>query len=267
MITLYKKTLYTIPSDFVICPIYEYDISKANISILLNEGLITTKQFQEFYEMPREERQIKIGLMQRNDKSLVKSLESGFEKARQNLCISNNIQDDEIISIKKDAMFVCRPLETTQFGAVRFLLKNVYNMMVKIFKIELYFNADERGYVLDVKGIKQEKLLSHQDYYIRFLCELFNMILYGRYKQAIQYVMEFIRLYNNRELSVEYYREFNSDSMFRCPSTMTFIYTMDCCDESSKKYLDITYNQKFNTELYKVVAGIYTVMCKKPRYF
>ena len=74
---------------------------KANISILLEEGYITQGQYDYFYKADRNERQIKIGLMQKNDPKIIKVLDEGFKKARYNLVSSNNIQDDEIISIKK----------------------------------------------------------------------------------------------------------------------------------------------------------------------
>ena len=42
---LYKRTLYTAKAKWIIHEIFEYDISKANISILLQNGCITDKEY------------------------------------------------------------------------------------------------------------------------------------------------------------------------------------------------------------------------------
>ena len=55
---LYKKTLYTIKAKWLIHEIFEYDISKANISILLQYGYISPQEFNMYSQMSRMQRQI-----------------------------------------------------------------------------------------------------------------------------------------------------------------------------------------------------------------
>ena len=114
--SIWKKTSFTTPLRYVQSSIYEYDIRKANISILLKYGAITKETYNEFLMMDKKERQIKIGLMQREDPKLKQVLETGFEEARKLLIQSNSIELDEIISIKKDALFITRPLQQTSFS-------------------------------------------------------------------------------------------------------------------------------------------------------
>lgn len=45
---LYKRTLYTKKVRFIINEIYEYDIAKANISILLQAGIIKQREYDMF---------------------------------------------------------------------------------------------------------------------------------------------------------------------------------------------------------------------------
>ena len=68
---------------------------------------------------------------------------------------------------------------------------------------------------------------------------------------AIQELMNFMQKYNNRELDIEYYREFNSKSMFRINN-----YGVMFIDESYKDILNISNNQLFNRELFSILMDI-----------
>ena len=267
MITnLYAETLYTIPSNFIIHPIYEYDIRKANISILLNEGCITQDQYDYLYRAPNDERKVTIGLMQRDNPKLSDILNEGFKKARYNLVYHNNIQDEDIISIRKDAMFITRPLRYTNFGCINFIRKGVYSMMIKVNKLEIYFNLREDGYDLDVKGIKDEKLDKHQPFYLSALCEILSEIQLKKFDSAVHYILDFIRQYNSFKLPVGFYREFNHTSLFRI-NTFNSVFYIDDISENDLLNLDISANQAFNRELYKVISMIYFTYVRKPNRF
>ena len=253
---LWEKTVYTLPSQFAITPIYEYDISKANISILLNNGIISKEDYDYYYKLNREERQIKIGLMQKKNPQIVKILDEGFRKSRYNLCLYNEIQDDEIISIKKDSLFVTRMLNNTTFGAINFKLKNVYSMMIKISNLEMFFGNINGIMNLDIKGINDDKLQYHQSSYLSMLCELFTIIQNGQFNNIVPYILNFINLYDTLALPVEFYREFNQTSMYKLGW-----YYADNVSMSDIAQLDIRYNREFNREIYKVIAMIYFTYC------
>lgn len=263
---LYTKTLYTIPSNFIIHPIYEYDISKANINILRSEGYITQDLYEYLYKAPNIERKKTIGLMERNNPKITDVLKEGFEKARHNFISSNNIQDDEIISIRKDAIFITRMVDHTVFGLINFVMKNTYSMMIKINKIEFYFNSINDSYKLDIKGINDETLLKHQYSYLQLLCEIFNKIQTKNFKEAVQYIIDFNKKYNNLELSIDYYREFNQTSLYRINS-FNSVYYIDDISDIDMSCLDISYNQNFNREIYKIISMVYFSYTTKPNRF
>jgi hypothetical protein len=65
---LYERTLYAAPYQYLINRnIQEYDISKANITILLDIGYITKDEYQYLYSLPKQQREVKVGLKMRND--------------------------------------------------------------------------------------------------------------------------------------------------------------------------------------------------------
>lgn len=62
---LYKRTLYTKKVRFIINEIYEYDIAKANISILLQAGIIKQREYDMFSQMTKYQREVTLGYMQK----------------------------------------------------------------------------------------------------------------------------------------------------------------------------------------------------------
>lgn len=249
---LWEKTLYTNPSEFIITPIYEYDISKANISVLLDGGHISKSEYDYYSSLSRIERQIKIGILQKNP-IYVKILDDGFKKARHNLCLYNNLEDGEIVSIKKDSLFVTRALDNIVFGKIHFVLKNIYGMLIKINKLEIFFGNNNGAFNLDIKGINDNVLVKHQQSYLSMFCELLSMVQSHNFQSIVQYILDFMYLYDNRSLPIEFYREFNQTSMYK----LSNIYYSDYISESDLPYIDISYNHEFNREIYKVMSSIF----------
>lgn len=260
---LYQKSLYTLPIDFVIHEIYEYDISKANISILLECSKIDINRYNYLASLPKIERQIQIGMMQK-DKDILEALNKGFEQARLNLINANLIQDDEIISIKKDAIFVTRPLEYTKFGYVKFNPKNRYQMMINMrqFHIELYYDGYNK---LDVKGIRDDILPLHAKHYVPTLIQLLNLVLSKNYTHAINYISHFIDDYNDGLLEPGFYREFNANSKFKINAGNRSFYLDMMVNDNDVRCLDKSYNQALNRELYKTISKIYFAYNIRPK--
>ena len=257
---IWKKTNYTTESKLVLSSIYEYDIRKANISILLKHGAISQEMYSEFLNMNKKERQIKIGVMQKNDPLLKKVLEEGFEEARMLLITSNSITKEEIISIKKDAIFVTRQLQVTSFGPVEFVLKNRYDMFLKTEypKLEFYYGiVSEEEQDLDVKGIKDEALPIHCDTWMTFLCQLFGYVVNGQIREAMIYLSSISKDYVNRSLPLEFYREFNSISHFRIMATFMSEFTIDRADESCRPLLNIDYNLNLLMNFNRIISELY----------
>ena len=249
---LYKRTLYTKKVRYIINEIYEYDISKANISILLQGGYITLNEYNMYLQMPKLQREIAIGNLQKDPK-FSKVISNGFEQARKCLIEANNLTEDDIVSIKKDAFYVLRRLQHTTFGNIDFTLRNSYHMYIYCRGIEIYYGMNEfdnSGDILDIKGISDNKLELHNSY-LSFLAYIFRMIVKNNVVGAIQELMTFIQKYDNRQLDIEYYREFNADSMYRLGR-----YGVMFIDDSYKDVLTIDNNQMFNRELFNILMDL-----------
>ena len=76
---LYEKDNYVMSIPFLInSKITEYDMSKANISMLLEGGLITIDKANELLSLDKKLREIKVGLMQANDDKVKDCINNGF---------------------------------------------------------------------------------------------------------------------------------------------------------------------------------------------
>ena len=264
---LYKKTLYIADIDFLINnTIYEYDLAKANISILRQANVITESFYQEMLNADRMTRQVTIGKLYRNNETIRTTLDNGFIEARRLLFDSNNIEDKDVLSIKKDAVFVLKRLSNTKFYEyLDFKEKNLYTSYYKISsqKKELYYSkhpvtGEEK---LDVKGINDESLIYHKDYMIEFLLVLFETVQID-IVDAIGMMNRFMEMYKAKQLQPGFYRNFNTESKYTIGNGY---YLADNVSTDMLPIINISYNDILLRDLYKILAKQYFLTYKKPR--
>lgn len=255
MITnMWEKSLYTKNVSWILHEMFEYDIEKANISILLQNNVISQRDYDMLCQMSKFSRQVTIGRMQK-DYRISKIVNNGFMEARKALIQTNNIDDEEIVSIRKDALCLIRKPVITDFGHVRFTLRNVYSMMMRCMGLELYFGYDERdnSYNIDVKGISDEKLPYHQTF-LEYLCNWLKSIQDGRIDSAIIDIMNYMRAYEERNLPIECYREFNSMSMLRIGAGTYGVF--DITNDIDISIVNINFNREVLRELFRIFSEI-----------
>ena len=118
---LYKKTNYLSERPIIIDRIYEYDIRSANTSALRASGKIDESILTMLEGLNKQAREETVGKMIRKDKSktIWPLIAKGIRSAREQLFRYNQLQDDDILSIKNDAVFVIgRKLKYTKFGGL-----------------------------------------------------------------------------------------------------------------------------------------------------
>ena len=255
---LYKYINYTIPVSYLTNVfIYEYDISKANISILYTYNIISKEVYDELYIAPRMVRQKYVGYLQKDIK-IVKILQQGIIEAKQLLFESNNMQDNEVLSIKNDAVFVInRQLNSTKFNNIEFKLKNTYTGFYKIDNLELYyyFNSITSEENLHVKGINDVNLLNHEPYFLQFLKDLFNIIQVSSIENALKVLKAFTRQYIDRSLNMGFYRQFNASSSFHIINNSSGYMLKNMYDNID--LIDISTNLHILIELQKILLQMY----------
>ena len=111
----------------------------------------------------------------------------------------------------------------------------------------MFITVFENVWLSSIQTLKVPTTLT----YLSFIAYILRMVIKGNIVGAIQELMIFIQKYDNRQLDIEYYREFNAESMYRLGR-----YGVMFIDESYKDMLEIGNNQMFNRELFSILMGI-----------
>lgn len=265
--SLWSKKYYTAPIDYVTSSfIREYDISKADISIFLSKGVITQEQYNFLYRIPGLARNIQMGILQQEQPELKKVLNCGIEDIRRQFFEVNDIQDQDVLSIKNDAIFLINKVPAvTSFDGVTLKNKNTYTSFYKLprrFNKEFYYYLDRINDIekLDIKGMGEREQQVHADYMTEFLLVLFNSIELFPLDDAIQLLQTFYNRYINRELDIGYYRRYDQisgyDVMIETP-VIRNRYNIKHLSQEHSNLVDISYNAQMIIEFYKMIASMY----------
>ena len=242
---LYKEKNYTINLGYLFNQyIREYDISKANINILLAKGVIDQQLYNKLYNADRMTRQVYIGKMIRDDERVQEKLSEGLIEYKQKFFEANNITDSDIISIKNDAIFVLNKIpQVLNFDNVTFVPKNTYTSFMRLRELEVYYGYNFGNEVIDIKGIKDTDLEMYHMAFLNVIVSFLNSIQRGGAKAALDYITTIINQYVNLELPIDYYRRFSSYNDFSI-NGITTAYGITWLPDTieNKKSIDISYN-------------------------
>ncbi len=243
---LYRKTNYLTPITSVINSVYEYDIKSAGLSAIKEYKLLGEDVIDKLDLMSKSERNETIGKLKIKNRDLVKNEKRGILTAREEFFKQNHIKDEDVLSIKNDAIFIIgRKIRITDFGKhIRFILKNSYTSYHNISDIEFYYNKRED--ILDIKGLAKTIDPSHEKGLKEFLKTVFRYIEYDRLEELKKYLIEYSIKYKSRKLNKEAYKEFNHESKYRYIHNVDgYFLLLDDIDDSFMDELDITYNYMF----------------------
>lgn len=251
-----EQDVYTAPIPYLIGTfIREYDISKANINILLSKGAISIQQYQYLYNAPKLVREITIGKMRRDNPKLSVLIKDGIRESRLKLVGANNLNDNSILSIKNDAVFVIdRKLQTTKFGNVEFAHKNTYSSFYKVYNMEFYYCSSNGQ--LDVKGMGDSTEI-HREY----MGDLLTFLLYEIEKKKPDEFLDELKQCMDDYVSLKYplqmYREFNNRSLFKSKMIINDLsyYFSELAPNTDPMCLDISYNFGILSTLYSITIS------------
>lgn len=197
--------------------IIEYDLKSANTSLCKEYNLLSDSVIKKIEAMKKHDRVVSIGKLQRKDKDFNVNLKNSFRDIRKRFFEANSIKDNDILSIKKDAIFCLKECKCTKFGECKFAEKNIYTSYIFLNeKLEIYYNARGKTFdqpKLDIKGIDDAILMRHDGFMLEFFKTLFKHIESGSEPMIFRYLNRFMSQYKHLQLPVGYYREFNNRSM------------------------------------------------------
>lgn len=237
--TLYKSDTFINDNIFYLFnkTIYEYDMKSAGYNLSRAYKLLPEDKLEELGRLKKDRRSIEIGNIQRANPEYKERLKQAFEEARRMFFEANNLQSDEIISIKKDAIFTTKYCNCTKFlDYIEFRPKHEYSSYIRLNKkIELYYSDSQ----LDIKGLGDEIIEYHKDYMISFIRLFFQKMETEDAATVLGFMRRFIDKYKRRELPVGYYRRFDRDPRFDTFDDGIKFYEYW---EDQKEDLDISFN-------------------------
>ncbi len=255
---LYNRINYLTPAKYIKSgKIVEYDISKANITMLYQKGIIDDNMYNFLYILPKDDREKYVGNMiaSNEDGSVYNAIRNGKLEAKKLLFESNNLTDNSIIRIADDAVYVAgsKDLEYTKFGLVEFKHKHVYTSFIHLKgDVCAFFYNGINTNDIEIVGISDNIVPLHEYYMLSFIGTIMYMMENSKKEVVLDYFNDIYTQYLRRELPIGFYREFNSDSLFRIGG-----YCVSSSFGIKVDYLDIGYNAELLRDLYGIICNVY----------
>lgn len=257
MSNIITNVSYFTPSRYVSGRIVEYDIKSANISMLKRFNRIDDNFYNYLKNLPKIDREIEIGLLIKNNKSIYDTIRDGIKIYKQKLVETNNIDDSKIIRIANDAVYINSPLDlqyTVFDNIIEFKQKAIYNVATKLGNVIIFSSFNLNGEMnMDIIGLGKNSIY-HQNYMASFIGTVIYMIEKSELSEAFKYIDEFVEHYLKLELDIQYYREFNSGSLFAIKDSP---YKITSCNDLSQ--IDIGYNFYIIGELRNILVQLYNI--------
>lgn len=210
---LYERDLYLNPYiEYLFnVRIIEYDMSDAGLNLSYYYKLLPVEKLDKIKALPKDKHAIQLGLIQRENPEYKANLAQAFVDMRRTLFKKNDIQEDDVLSIKKDAVFTLKSLDTTQFDNIVFKQKHTYTSYLRLKdKYELYYTGED----IDVKGIGEANVEKHKEGFLIILNRFFHIAETQKPETLLGYLISVYDQYKWRKLDIDYYREFNPKSLF-----------------------------------------------------
>jgi hypothetical protein len=256
---LLSKSRWTDPTDLYIGEIVEYDMKDGGLSIIKEENLLPLKEIKKIEAIPKGiERDMYVGKLRYSKdasiRNIAKKQEKLFSKYRIMFGNANDLEVSDIFSIKRDAVFLKRYANQTEFGNyINFREKHRYDIYILLGKDELKTNLQSRHRTYEVyyntfsdeisiKGIKDENINAyHMNGLVPVIKKYLRHISRFDYYAATKYIVDIIDDYKCHRLPIDCYREFNDESDFKFQIDGKTFGTMDANIEMIE-HIDVRYN-------------------------
>lgn len=250
---LWERVRYSAPIDFILDNhIVEYDIAKANISVLKDKGIINQAEYDRYYAMDKHSREVAIGLMQLRVNGVSATLKQGITEARKRLFELLNLDETSVLSINNDAVYCifnglsAEPDIIDITPNVKFIKKGVYRSYYRFGRNkEFFYNYDPMTKVelLDIKGLGDQSIALHKNFMVKVLKDLFYIAITQGPRIALESLKSFYYKYISMELPIEYYRRLDSESLYDLKlSTPYSSYKANNLMIEDKRLIDPSYN-------------------------
>lgn len=216
--------------------IAEWDMHAAGFSVLKLKKLLSDKEIIEWENLDKHARTVKEGLLQKSNPAIAKIILDTLADARRAFVYLNDITPEQILAIKKDALFLIN--KTPKVSTIKtftFRKKGTYTSYLYINNKEFYYSSADNS--LDIKGLSEESKELCKDYILRDISNILKASEQGSQESLFSYLKKYRRKYLNHELDINCYRSLDEDGLFRIKN-----YTLKNISEEMLQYIDISQN-------------------------
>lgn len=253
---------YITPLKYLSGRIVEYDIAAANITMLRKYNKISEEYYNYLKNLPKDVREKEIGLIIKSDKSYYDCINRGIVEAKKMLFDANNLDMYRIVRIANDAVYIDQSydlIHTTFEGNIQFKQKSISHAMLKIdslyTKLIFFYCEDKNGIDLVTKGINESSQALHADYMLSMIATCINILQHAYSEDALKFITDFYKQYVQLKLPKEFYRELNSNSMYKHRYSSFYLTSIPDIHD-----IDINYNLGIIREIYTIIYEEYNKM-------
>ena len=247
MSELYEKHNYLNKDISFLCntQINEYDMKAGGFSILKRAGALTAKEIDYLEKCSKLERNVYLGNKLRANPELTQIQMDGFIEARRQFFERNNIDDNSVLTIKKDAIFLIRSnIYNTQFDGFDFRLANTYNSYyyfpnVQGDDIEMYYKSKDNMIDCHFFSVFLSTL------YYRYIQKICNESKYESLKNlSDESLFDLLRSFQITERKDYYFPNFENNQM---QQDIQKLFNVNISNEIMKKaYLTKEFKKSFS---------------------
>lgn len=198
--------------------IAEYDIQHAGPSVIKHYKLLPDEEINKIFSMPKKEANIYVGKQILKYPDLGKKILEGIAIARQKFVTLNNIEEEDILSIRKDAIFIIKKNPKVLLIDEDFLFrkKNSYTSFIRLDGKEFYVNGKTKE--LDWKNLSDGMFelynrppLTVENY--KILQDIRDILLKAERlneDDLARNLRMYVSNYKNKRLPIETYRNLNT---------------------------------------------------------
>jgi hypothetical protein len=187
----------------------EYDIKSAGFTVIKSKKLLPPEEIQELEKLEKYERNVRIGKRILQFPKISEEINNTLADVRRQFVILNNIEEDAVLSVKKDAMFIIKVVPTVlKIGDFEFRQKRTYTSYCYLNQKEFYYAA--YGDELEIKGLSEDPKKLQQDFLLRDIKKIMSMAEKLTSDQLFVFLKQYRSKYLSRSLSPETYRDLDS---------------------------------------------------------
>jgi hypothetical protein len=186
--------------------ITEYDIKSAGFTVIKFKKLLPEEEILELESIGKEERNVRIGKRILQYPRIGEEIINTLAEVRQDFVVMNQIYDNDILSIKKDAIFLIRKNPTVlKIGMFEFRAKKSYSSYCYLNKKEFYYSSSDE--TLELKGFTEENKVKQEGYLLKDIKKIMMMSEKLTNEQLFTFLKQYRTKYLGRQLNRETYRD------------------------------------------------------------